>query len=143
MTDAHLEKSTLHVEVYVPAHPDRKASALFERTRQQLIARDKVCWICGRTAEESGHPLEAHHAIVEWSLINMIDIGLVKADYPAFDSPEKVDDMIQPGQGLLLCKLHHTGEEGIHSIDYPRWLAQRYGKEGYKFSDAEIIHHEV
>jgi len=51
-----------------------------------------------------------------------------------------VDDMTVNGK--LLCKKHHIGkDEGIHSMTYPLWLAQRYGKPGYKFSDVEVIHH--
>jgi hypothetical protein len=44
--------------------------------------------------------------------------------------------------GMLLCKEHHTGKEtGIHYLPYPLWIAQKYGKEGYKFNDVEVIHH--
>ncbi len=52
-----------------------------------------------------------------------------------------VDDMRY--NGLLLCADHHIHkDEGIHDLPFPIWIAQRYGKEGYKFSDVEIIHHE-
>ena len=51
-----------------------------------------------------------------------------------------VDDMTV--NGLLLCKDHHTvGDEGIHTLPGPIFLAQKYGKEGYQFTKLEVIHH--
>lgn len=51
-----------------------------------------------------------------------------------------VDDM--HANGMLLCKEHHTvADEGIHTLPFPIWLAQRYAVEGTKFSDREVIHH--
>jgi hypothetical protein len=158
MTKAHEEKLTLAVEVNIPSHEDRKATPLFERTRKQLLKREgAVCWICGCTAEEAG-PLEAHHHPVERSLAEMVDWHLFRNlaerglfgeavkgfDWSAFDPKNPytfVDDMTV--NGVLLCKAHHTGkDEGIHDMPYPLWVVQKFGREGYKFSDVEIIHHE-
>lgn len=163
MTDtiAHDEIETLKVDICIPEHEERgSASALFIRTRKSLIEREGGrCWICGRTEEESGHPLEAHHHPVERCFAEEIDFGLVRADalsghlgphpqafdWVAFqaqpDIYQFVDDMTV--NGLLLCKDHHTvGNEGIHTLPGPIWLAQRYAKEGVKFSNQEVIHHE-
>ncbi len=150
MTDAHEEKNTLVEDIDVPQHADRVTTPLFERTKKLLVvSKEGRCWVCGCTAEESGHPLEAHHHPIERSLMNMIDWELVKPDFPNFDwehfDPEYpetfVDDMTV--NGLLLCKAHHVGkDEGIHRLSYPLWVAQRYGKAGYKFSDIEILEHE-
>jgi len=150
VNEIHEEKETLSVDVNIPGHEARTTTALFRHTRQQLIERkDGRCYICNRNSEESGHPLEAHHYPIERSLANMIDWELVKSDCPDFDwskfDPADpytfVDNMLF--NGLLLCKEHHIGkDEGIHSMPHPLWIAQRYAKEGYKFSDIEIIHHE-
>ncbi len=52
-----------------------------------------------------------------------------------------VDNMLV--NGLLLAKNFHIGkDEGIHMMPHPLWIAQRYGIEGYKYSDVEIIHHQ-
>jgi hypothetical protein len=82
-----------------------------------------------------------------------VDFGpgsLLRRDFPAFDwsafdaEPDPyrfVDDMTV--NGLLLCKAHHTGtDEGIHAMPHPLWVAQRYAREGYRFSPTETIHHE-
>ena len=53
-----------------------------------------------------------------------------------------VDDMTI--NGMLLCKVHHIGkDEGMLALLFPSWIAQKYGKEGYQFSAAEVIHHAV
>lgn len=141
VTEIHDLKETLSVEVLTPGHEPRVTTALFEHSKKQLVEKvGGVCFICGRTAEQSGHPLEAHHHPVEKSLTNMIDFGLVEKDFPHIDGPEKVDDMNV--NGMLLCKDHHTGkDQGIHCLPYPLWIAQKYGIEGYKFSQVEVIHH--
>jgi hypothetical protein len=96
--------------------------------------------------------LEAHHFPIERSFAEMIDWtegSQIRKDFPdfewgSFDASNPytfVDDMTQNGR--LLCKVHHIGkDEGVHALPEPIWLAQRYGKDGYKFSDVEIIHHE-
>ena len=156
--DQHEEKETLVVDVEIPGHDERKTTALFSCSRKLLIEREGGrCNVCGATAEESGHPLEAHHHPIERSLMNMIDWKLFQSDCQAgvwgknardfdwvkleTDGPEAfVDDMLV--NGLLLCKLHHTAlNEGIHTLPFPLWVAQKYGLEGYEFSKVEIIHH--
>ena len=159
MTDAHEEKETLSVEVNIPGHADRVTTSIFTHTRKQLIERDGgKCWICGA----QDHAIEAHHYPIERSLAEMVDWELVKRDALAgdlgltqaqrdaakcFDWSQAniyafVDNMLV--NGVLLCKKHHIGkDEGIHAMPHPLWVAQRYAKEGYKFSDVEIIHHQV
>lgn len=63
----HEQRETISVDVIVPGHPARgAATALFKRTRLQLIEREHGrCWISGETLESSGAPLEAHHHPVE------------------------------------------------------------------------------
>lgn len=153
VTDTHEEKNTFQVDVYLPGHERRKATALFERSRQHLLEREGGrCWVCGCTAEETGHPIEAHHYPIERSFAEMIDWSpgsQIRKDFPnfgwgSFDESDPytfVDDMNVNGR--LLCKAHHIGvDEGVHCLPEPVWLAQRYGKEGYQFSSIEIIHHE-
>lgn len=164
VNEIHEEKETLAVSVNIPGHEARATTAIFRRTRQQLIARDGGrCYISGMTAEESGHPLEAHHYPIERSLANMIDWERVKADalsgelgltnaqrtaaaafdWDSFDLADPytfVDNMLV--NGVLLAKQFHIGkDEGIHAMPHPLWIAQRYGMDGYRFSEVEVIHH--
>lgn len=79
VTESHIEKENLQVAVIIPAHDPRVTTPLFRKTREQLIERDKVCFISGQTEEEAGS-LEAHHSPVERSFANMIDWKLVERD---------------------------------------------------------------
>ncbi|QOT75040.1 hypothetical protein [Cupriavidus basilensis] len=158
VTDTHEEKETLAVDVLLPGHEARTTTPLFLHSKKALIEREGGrCFICGETAEESGHPLEAHHHPIERSLANMIDWASVAEfaragalgphaaafDWDAFDPADPyafVDDMTV--NGLLLCKAHHTGkDEGIHDMPFPLWIAQKYAREGYQFTPTEVIHH--
>lgn len=158
-TAAHSEKETLTVDVNIPEHDVRVTTPLFSHTRKlALEAAGGRCWVCGRTETESGHPLEAHHFPVERAFGELVDWDLFKrqalaGDYgprvQAFDwanfNPAHwetfVDDM--RANGLVLCKDHHIGkDEGIHTLPHPIWLVQRFAKEGYRFSSAEVIHHD-
>ena len=153
VAEIHEEKDTLIVDVNIPGHDPRTATPLFKRSRKHLLERDGGrCWICNRTAEELSHPLEAHHYPIERSFAEMVDWSegsQIRKDFPnfgwgSFDEADPytfVDDMNVNGR--LLCKDHHIGKDmGVHELPEPVWLAQRYGKEGYKFSDVEIIHRE-
>lgn len=153
MTAAHEEKETLSVEVEIPEHADRGAATpLFIRTKKILMERvGGRCWICNRTEEEVGAPLEAHHFGIERSFAtDQIDWEIVKKDFPNFDwesfdpadDPYKfVDDM--GAQGMLLCPQHHRGKDaGIHYLPWPLFVMQRRLKAGVKFSPFEVVIHD-
>jgi hypothetical protein len=159
VTEIHEEKETLQVDIELPGHEARgSASALFERTKKELIERvGGRCYICNGTAEEIGSPLEAHHHPVERSMATGWDwpkfqkdceAGLwgpyaAKFDWSTFNPKEDpykfVDDMSCNGQ--LLCAKHHRGkDEGKHDLPYPIWIWQKYALEGYVMSSVETIH---
>lgn len=147
----HEQKETLVIDVNIPDHAPRSTTTLFLKTRKQLIDKvDGRCWICGRNEEQSGDPMEAHHWNIEWAFANAVDWELVKKDFPDFPNWDElfstqnyslfVDNMMWNGK--LLCKEHHVGlNAGIHYTPYPNWVIQRYLKEGYQYSQSEVIHH--
>ena len=164
-TAGHVESETLHVDVNIPEHDARVTTALFHKTRPLLILREGGrCFVCKRTAEESRHPLEAHHhpiercfaAEIDWDLVHRAvlagevpcsarQLAALRAfDWTSFDPTRWetfVDDMTV--NGLLLCKDHHIAvDDGIHTVPGPIWLAQCYAKEGTKFNKVEVIHHD-
>ncbi|WP_186083682.1 hypothetical protein [Burkholderia gladioli] len=74
VTQAHVEHDTLTLDVNIPEHDKRETSALFRRTRELLIEREGGrCFLSNATAEESGHPLEAHHHPIERCMAELID----------------------------------------------------------------------
>jgi hypothetical protein len=162
ITTAHVDKSTLTVSVYDPEHAQRVTTAIFTKTRDEILKSETLCWLCGQPATVVG-PLELHHCNVERMFAEIMDWELVRCAAMAgelgftqnqrkenanwdwdsflaatpFDPYAYVDNMHL--NGLPLCKHHHTGvDEGIHNMDFPRWLAQRYAREGYKYSDVFV-----
>lgn len=83
VTQTHEEVETLTVDVELPGHAPRTETPTYSRTHKQRVAVDDRCWVCRRTAAESGHPLETHHHPIERSLAEMIDFELVQADCQA------------------------------------------------------------
>jgi hypothetical protein len=151
VTEVHEEKETLSVDVLLPGHEARITTPLFTHTRKALLEREGGrCWICARTAEEAGAPLEAHHFGIERSFATApINWDVVRRDFPNFDwasfdeaDPLKFVDNME-AQGLVLCKDHHTHPEtGIHTLPWPLFVMQRYLKSGYKFTPTETIQHD-
>jgi hypothetical protein len=157
----HEEKNTISVDVILPGHEKRVTTALFSRSKKVLMKVACVlgfkvqrpagrCWICNKTAQEVGQPLEAHHFGIERAYVDAkIRWDVVKADFPMFDwahfdpaKPEAfVDDM--GAQGILLCKEHHTGKDsGIHDLPFSLWIMQRYLEDGVEFNPNEVISHD-
>lgn len=161
MTDAHEETKTLSVDVNIPEHADRTETSLYRNSREAMFlfpplivfrAKPGECFICQKTEEELGEPLQSHHFGIErcYAEAENIDWDLVARDFPSFDwatfDPKRpyqfVDDMT--AQGLPLCLEHHIGKyTGIHFLPMPLWLMQRYLPNGYQFSPNEIIRHAV
>lgn len=156
----HVQHETNEWDVIITNHKPRGAATpLFHKTKQALIDREGGrCQMSGMSAEESGHPLEAHHWPVErcFAEAGMVDWALfaeqakagrygphAKAfDWASFD-PEKwetfVDDMRY--NGLLLAKQFHIGKDmGIHMMPHPIWIAQGFVKDGIQFNHLETIH---
>jgi len=134
--------------VYIQDHAARVTTALFERTRKELIAAGGRCWICNKPHTHED-PLELHHSHIERCEMGEIDYGPdgnLRRDLPAFDwvkfdpadPAEFVDDA--RSNGLLLCKLHHTGPLGIHVLTFPEFEAQRYLKEGTPIIEGHVAH---
>ena len=77
-TAAHVDKSTLAVAFYDPEHAQRVTTALFTRTRGEILKNETLCWLCGQPASVVG-PLELHHNTVERMFAEVIDWNLLKA----------------------------------------------------------------
>ena len=144
----HEIRKTVSDNMYVQDHPDRVTTALFERTRKELIAAGGRCWICNKPHTHED-PLELHHSHIERCVMGEIDYGPgsnIQRDLPAFDwvhfNPADPVALVDDARanGLLLCKLHHTGPLGIHSRTYPEFEAQRYLKEGTPIMEGQCAH---
>ena len=76
---------------------------------------------------EGSHPLELHHAHVELSLQNGVDLHWLAVDYPGIDQPEEVGAWVESADNLLvLCVRHHRGAGGIHHASASDYEAAKY-----------------
>lgn len=146
MFDEHEQRLTLHIDIFVPNHPDRSESPIFRHTREKLIEKADPPATCKVNNEDCDHehPLELHHSVVEWCDSNGVDWLKVAEACPDFDwktfdpaHPETFIDS-EYNANLVLCKKHHTGvDHGIHCLPLPIWNMQKFKRRDFVFSPDE------
>ena len=141
----HELKKTLTIDVFIPDHPDRANTPIFEATRRKLIKNNPhaVCEVNNGHCD-SEHPLELHHEHIEWCDSLGVDWEKVKAKVPEFDwdtfDPEYPETFIDSefNAKRVLCKKHHTAKDhGIHCMDGPSWGMQSLQRADFIFSPDE------
>lgn len=153
VTQIHQVNKTLKETYNVPGHAPRSRSDVFTATRKQLVdISDTPCYICGvrqSTMKDANQNLygstqmEQHHCIVEYALANAVDWDILKQEHPDFPDWDKVDStdaktykyfVDSAYNSKILCDVHHRGtNRGIHAIEYPVWLAQKYVQKTFNF----------
>ena len=145
MTDAHTQAESHHYWMHFPAHPARADDPHyvdFEHYHREhrITAR---CYIgehigfdeCrdaqGKAAAAvDGKPqpgLELHHAHVEFSLQNGVNLAALERDYPGISDPTQVGAWVESGANFRwLCAYHHRGASGAHTATHSDWEASQY-----------------
>jgi len=73
------------------------------------------------------HPMELHHAHVEFSLQNGVDLAVLEKDYPGISDPSQVGAWVESAANFeWLCCFHHRGHGGVHVAAASDFEAQRY-----------------
>lgn len=122
---AHDANETIHLRWHYPAHDARADDphyAAFRAAEQRAKAAGLwKCAVCGSTTDVQGH-----HSLVEFSLINGVDVGRFNALYGLHLSDADFQTYIEgPGNLEPLCRTHHLGTEGVHFLPEPAWNALR------------------
>ncbi len=130
-THEHEFKESLQVDLYYPDHPPRKESALFAKSRHNVIEIKKTpCFICG-----SHDNPELHHFHVEWAFADGIDWDKMKTLYPDFDwsTFKSAEDFVDSEYNMMvLCATHHRlKNRGIHNLPYPLFIMQRHKRDDF------------
>lgn len=133
LTPAHSMIVHLTIIEYYPSHEPRENDShypLFNAARKRLKKAGKlICWRCGTTEN-----IQLHHALVEFALANGVDIEKFGHLYPELlteISDEAFAALVESEGNLMpLCQPCHTGEQGIHVLPYPAWIAGRFWKAG-------------
>ena len=129
---AHDQTETHRYTVAFPAHPAREDDPHykdFEHYRKTHIDT-AVCHIAerrgGDTSECAGG-LELHHAHVEFSMQNGVDLALLERDYPGISNPDEVGAWVESAGNLVFyCAKHHRGHGGVHNASASDFEAEVY-----------------
>lgn len=131
---AHDQTVSHRYVIHYPEHPPRTGDPHYVdfneyHRRTRATAR---CAFAVRTGDYSecadalGHPapapesgeqpgLELHHAHVEFSLQNGIDLTRLEHIYPGISDPEHVGAWVETAANLVwYCARHHRGHGGVH-----------------------------
>jgi len=121
MTRAHDQQVTHRYLIHYPAHEPRASDPHYRdfeafRERTKTTAR---CDFAQRVGDDSmcdhEHPLELHHAHIEFALLNEVDLALLEHQYPGISDPDSVGAWIESAPNLVwLCRWHHRGHGGVH-----------------------------
>lgn len=130
-TPAHDQATTHHYLMHYPEHPARTDDPHYVdfeayRRRTKDTARCVFAVSINSTAECAGG-LELHHAHIEFSLQNGVDLAVLEAAYPGVSNPDQVGAWVESAENLIwLCATHHRGHGGIHTAAASDYEAERF-----------------
>lgn len=128
---AHTQVTAHRYLMHYPEHPARQDDPHyrdFEEYRRRTHATAK-CAIGGHRGDfsECQGGLELHHAHVEFSLQNGVDLAWLEADYPGISKPDEVGAWVESARNLeWLCEFHHRGHGGVHVASASDFEAEKY-----------------
>lgn len=131
MTDAHDQNVTHRYTIHYPPHPPRRNDPHykdFEAYRRRTKASAKCAEGEHRDDFSECHgELELHHAHVEFSLQNGVDLKWLEVDYPGISDPNSVGAWVESAPNLMwLCESHHRGHGGVHVASASDFEAEKY-----------------
>lgn len=130
-TPAHDQNTTHHYLMHYPPHPPRTDDPHYRdfeafRRRTHATAKCAIGEHRGDFSECHGQ-LELHHAHVEFSLQNGVDLAWLEKDYPGISNPDEVGAWVESAQNLMwLCEAHHRGHGGVHVASASDFEAAKY-----------------
>lgn len=135
---AHDQNETHHYTVVFPEHPARTSDPFYKdfNAIKRAWKKDPDKWQCavGKHRNDFSEcsldkPLELHHAHIEFSLQNGVDLKWLEVDYPGVSDPTKVGEWVESADNLMvLCVNHHRGHPGVHSASASDFEAEKYVK---------------
>lgn len=132
---AHEQPVAHRYAVHYPAHEPRADDphyADFEafRRRTKASARCAFAVEVGDDSEcDHEHPLELHHAHIEFALQNGVDLARLEHRYPGISDPGQVGAWVESADNLVwLCRRHHRGHGGVHTAAAADYEAEKFVK---------------
>lgn len=125
--------TTHHYTMHYPEHPAREDDPHYKDFNHfhRTTRKTAKCSIGAHRNDFSEcdleHPLELHHAHVEFSLQNGVDLAWLERDYPGISNPDEVGAWVESANNLLwLCRFHHRGHGGVHVASASDYEAEKY-----------------
>lgn len=176
-TKIHKDSRKLEEIIFYPPHEERADTAEYKKVHKELIeVQNLPCVICGVTNEILNDPqkqndiafnpyhakqLETHHCLIEWALINAIDLDKFnkiilpflknlhqnnlkyqKENFAQEEMANWIDH--NPDNLWVLCDVHHRAKYfGIHEITYPIWRAMGLLKDDFKKYITDAINSNI
>ena|SRR6266478_5006049 len=141
----HEQAETHHYIVHFPPHPARADDPHYADFNHyhSLHRKAAKCWIGERIGfqdckddklspavpDASGFQpgLELHHAYVEFSLQNGIDLAALEKDFPGISDTTNIGAWVESGQNFRwLCAWHHRGAAGAHTASHSDFSGSAY-----------------
>ena len=145
MVDAHTQASSHKYYMHYPEHPARKDDPHYIDFNHYHKANRATarCYIgehigFGECKDSEGNPvpapesgeqpgLELHHAVIEFSLQNGVDLVALEKDYPGISDPNDIGAWVESGTNFRwLCAWHHRGAAGAHTASHSDYSASVY-----------------
>ena len=143
---AHTAAQSHHYTVHFPPHPARAKDPHYVDFNHyhKKYRKTARCYVgerigFGDCKDAQGNPcsppakggqqpgLELHHAHVEFSLQNGIDLAALEKDYPGISNPTEVGAWVESDQNFRwLCVHHHRGPAGAHTAAHSDWEGGQY-----------------
>ena len=123
---------------HYPEHPARTSDPHYKdfNAIHRAWKKDPEKWQCsvGKHRHDFSEcdleqPLELHHAFVEFSLQNGVNLTWLEQDYPGISDPNSVGAWVESAANLeVLCVFHHRGSGGAHTAAHSDFVAEMYVK---------------
>jgi len=128
---AHDQHTTHSYYIRYPAHEPRESDPHykdFHAYRKRTVATAKCAIGEHRNDFSECHgPLQLHHGIIEFAVMNAVNLEWLEVDYPGISNPDEVGAWIETAANLVwLCTFHHIGDGGVHVLSSSDYTAEKY-----------------
>jgi hypothetical protein len=136
VTAAHAQSVAHRYTVHYPEHGPRESDPHYADFHAYKAHRVQAgTYVCDFAVEHRGGdtsecllklPLECHHRVIEFALMNAVDLSLLEKDYPGVSGME-IGAWVESAQNLmLLCQYHHRGHGGVHVASASDFASETY-----------------
>jgi hypothetical protein len=131
---AHDQQITHHYVIAYPEHAPREGDPHYRdfeayRRRTAGLAQCQFALDTGDKSECKGG-FELHHAHIEFSMQNGVDLKRLERAYPGVSDPDEVGAWVESADNLIyLCAWHHRGHGGVHSAAAADYEASKFVKK--------------